>query len=251
MKKIVALLIFITLNSCALISPEKALKRTGIFETSSELKIIENEKQKIIFIGMHHLGKKEFYKDVAKKIDSLQELNYSVFYELVTNQKQTDSLSTVRNIMKLRKLIGFLPDKHLDTTDNKISGGFKYKKKYNLINQPKYSMLNVDTLTALKADVSLIKLITEYEKKEGEIRLDSCDLLTKISNRNYKCKKVKKKILRNFKMKYLGDYREKYLAKKIYKSNKDKVLVIYGDSHFIGLYFKLAALDKNYRLKKI
>jgi hypothetical protein len=233
-----------------MIFPEVALKRAGIFETKSELKIIENEKQKIIFIGMHHVGREEFYNDVANKIDSLQKLNYTVFYEGVTNDKETDSLITVRNFMKLRKLMGILPIEHLDTTKNKINGKIKYRGKYKLVNQLNYSRLKVDSLTSINADISINELITEFEKNNGKIKLDSCDLKIKLTDRNYKCKKVKKNIFKEFKMEYIGDYREKSLAKIITKSNKNKVLVIYGDAHFWGLYIELKALDKSYRLKK-
>ncbi len=251
MKKLsVILLITTTITSCTLFFPKIALKRAGIFDTKSELKIIENEKQKIIFIGMHHFGREKFYNDVANKIDSLQKLNYTVFYESVAKDKGTDSLIAIRNFKKLRKLMGFNPIKYLDTTNNKINGKIKYRGKHKLINQPKYSKLKVNNLTSIKADISITELITEFEKNNGKIKLDSCDLKTNLTDKNYKCKKAKKSLLREFKMGYIGAYREKHLAERITKSNKNKVLVIYGAAHFWGLYFKLNEFDKTYRLTK-
>ena len=226
------------------------MKRAGIFDTKSELKIIESKNQRIIFIGMHHFGKEEFYDDVANKIDSLQKLDYTVFYESVGKHKETDSLTAIKNFKKLRKLMGFFPSEYIDTTTNIIDNKIKYKGKHKLINQPRYSKLRVDSLTAIKADIDITELILEFEKKNGDIKLDSCDLETELTNKNYKCKKVNKNLLREFKMEYLRGFREKHLAQVIKKSNKSKVLVIYGDAHFFGLYFEMKDLDNDFKLIK-
>jgi len=236
MKKILILLTFFILTSCGSIFPNRTLKRIGVFDTKSELEIIKNKKQKIIFLLMHHVGKKEFYDDVAHKIDSLQKLDYTVFYESAIDDKEADSLITITNGMKLRKLMGFFPEKYLDTTTNIIAGKIKYKGNHKLVNQPKYNKLNVDSLTSIKADVSLSELITEFEKKYTEIKLDNCDFRFSLKDKNYKCKRANKSLRKKFEKEYIQDYRNKYLAKKIIDSKKNKVLVIYGDSHYIGLY---------------
>lgn len=93
-------------------------------------------------------------------------------------------------------------------------------------------------------------MISEFEKEYGKIKLSNCDLKTTLKDKTYKCKKAKKSLLREFKMEYIGDYREKHLAEIITRSNKNKVLVIYGNAHFWGLYFKLTELDKTYRFKR-
>lgn len=250
MKRLLLILIFISSTSCTLISPKIALKRAGIFNTKSELKIIENEDQKVVFIGMHHFGRKEFYDDVAKKVDSLQKLNFIVFYEGVTRDKKIDSIVTIQNFKKFRKLMGFFPIEYLDTTNNQIQGKIKYVGKYKLVNQPEYSKLKVDSLTSVKGDVSMNELINEFERYNGEIKLDSCDLKSNLTEKIYKCKKVDKILSKEFKMNYIKDFREKTLAQIISKSNEEKVLVIYGDSHFWGLYNELNALGKRYKLKK-
>ena len=250
MKPSLILLLCVILTSCTLISPKTALKRAGIFDTQSELKIIGNEQQNVIFIGMHHIGKQEFYDDVAAKIDSLQQLNHTVFYESVSNDKNADSLTSIKSFMKLRKLMGYLPITYLDTTNNKIGNKIKYNATYDLVNQPNYSALKVDHSTAIKADVSITELITAFEKNEGVIRLDSCDLSVKLTDKNYNCKKAKQRVLKTFWNEYLKDYREQSLAKQIVESGKENVVVIYGDAHFWGLYTQLKALDDNYRLKK-
>jgi hypothetical protein len=244
MKKSIILLISLILTSCSSIFPTHTLKRIGVFDSKSELEIIKYKKKKILFIPMHHVGKKEFYDDIANKVDSLQKLDYTVFYESAIDDKETDSLTTTRNGLKLRKLMGFYPRKYLDTTTNIIAGKIKYKGEHKLVNQPKYSQLKVDNLTSIKADVSLTELINEFEKKYSEIKLDSCDFRFNLENKNYKCKRANKGLRKKFEKEYVQDYRNKYLAKQIINSKKNKILVIYGDSHYIGLYRELLLLKE-------
>ena len=68
MKKIIILLLLLTLTSCSLIFPSRVLKRSGVFKSKGDLKVIKsnNKEQKILFLGMRHIGRKEFYDDVAK-----------------------------------------------------------------------------------------------------------------------------------------------------------------------------------------
>ena len=235
MKKLLFLFTIFTLFSCSSISPNSTLKRIGVFDTKSELEVIKSKKQKILFLKMHHVGKKEFYADVAHKIDSLQKLDYTVFYETAIDE-ETDSLTAIKNGMKLRKLMGFFPDIYLDTTTNIIAGKIKYRGNHKLLNQPNYNQLNVDGFTSIKADVNLSELITEFEKKYSEIKLEDCDFRFNLEDRNYKCKSANKRLREKFEKEYIQDYRNKHLANKIIDSNKKKVLVVYGDTHYIGLY---------------
>lgn len=235
MKKLLILFAIFTLTSCSSISRNRTLKKIGVFDSKSELGVIKNKSQKILFLKMHHVGKKEYYVDVANKIDSLQSLNYTVFYESAI-EEETDSLTALENGMKLRKLMGFFPDKYLDTTTNVIAGKFKYKRKHRLLNQPKYSKLNVDSLTSIKADIGLSKLITEFEKKYSEIKLEDCDFRFKLEDKNYKCKIANKRLRKKFEKEYIQDYRNRHLANKIINSKQKKVLVVFGDTHYIGLY---------------
>lgn len=252
MKKIFILLTFCTLTSCALIFPSVGLKRTGVFDTKSKLKTLKYKEQKILFLGMHHIGRKEFYDDVAKKVDSLQKLGYVVFYEMVANTKKTDTLIAIKNAMKLRKLMGIPGEKYLDTTTNIIAGRIKYRGKHKLMNQPRYRDLKVDTLTAIWGDVSMNELITAFEKEHSEIKLDSCDYKFSLKDKNYKCKeKIDRGRLIDFKMKYIADYREKHLVKKIIESKKNKVLIVYGKNHYSGLFMELYYLTKKEDRKKL
>lgn len=249
MKKLLILITIFTLTSCSSIMTNRGLKRSGVFNVKSELNSIENEQKKIIFIPMQHIGRKELYNDVANKIDSLQKLDYTVFYEGVNYGK--DSLVRVENLMKLRRIKGFFPQGnkgYIDTTTNIIAGKIKYKGKYKLINQPSYGKLKVDSLTSIWADVSLAELITDFEKKNEKIILDKCNFSFSLKDENFKCKKVKKSLRKIFDREYAFGYRDKSLAERIVKSEKNKILVIYGSRHFWGLYLELKKIDKNFRM---
>ena len=249
MKKTFILLIFFTLTSCSLIFTSRALKKTGVLDEKSELKIIKSKKQKILFIPMHHVGRKEYYNDVANKIDSLQNQNFTVFYEGVIDSKETDSLTRKKSLLKLRKIMGFFPQGqkgYLDTTTNVIAGKIKYKGQYKLINQPSHKQLKVDSLNSIRADISLTELITEFEKNNGEIKLDSCDYQFSLKGKEYKCKKAKRSLRKIFEKEYVKSNRNKYLAERIFNSKKNKILIVYGDAHYTGLWYELYLLEKNY-----
>ena len=251
MKKLFTLITILIFTSCSSLMINRGLKRSGVFNIKSELYSIENDQKKIIFIPMHHIGRIEFYDDVANKIDSLQKLDYTVFYEGVNYGN--DSLVRIKNLMKLRKIKGFFPQGnkgYIDTTTNIIASKIKYKGNYKLINQPSFSKLKVDSLTSIWADVSLTELIPDFENKNEKIRLDQCDFSYSLEDENFKCKKAKKSLRKIFEREYAFGYRDKSLAERIAKSDKKNILVIYGNGHFWGLYFELKKLEQNFKLKK-
>lgn len=245
------LFIFLVFTSCASIFNKRIIKKLGVENEKTELNFIDNKEKEIIFIPIHHVGRKEYYNDIAHKIDSLQKLNFIVFYEGVAYDKRKDSLIRRKSFLKLRKITGFFPQGqqgYLDTTTNIIGGKIKYKGKHKLFNQPSYKQLKVDSLNSIRADVYLTQLINDFEKNYGEIMLDSCDYKTDFKDKNYKCKKIKRILRKKFENEYMKDYRNKYLAEQIIKSNNDKILVIYGDAHFFGLYLELILLDNDYTI---
>ena len=251
MKNFFILVTILTLTSCASIFNKRIINRLGVENEKTELKFIDSKAKEIIFIPIHHVGRKEYYNDIAHKVDSLQKLNYFVFYEGVVDDKEKDSLIRRKSLLKLRKIMGFFPQGqkgYLDTTTNIIAGKIKYRGKYKLINQPNYKQLKVDRLTSTRADISLTELITDFEKNYGQIELNNCDYKTDFTEKKYKCGKAKKKLRKKFKNEYIEDYRNKYLAEKLFKSEKNKILVIYGDNHFFGLYRELKLLDNKYTM---
>lgn len=249
MRKLLILLMFLIFSSCATIFNKKIIKKLGVESEKTELKFIDNKEKEIIFIPIHHVGRKEYYNDIANKVDSLQKLNYVVFYEGVTDYKEKDSLIRKKSLLKLRRIMGFFPQGqkgYLDTTTNIIAGKIKYKGKYKLINQPNYNLLNVDSLSSKRTDISLTELITDFEKNYGEIKIDSCDYKTDFRDKNYKCGKAKRNLRKKFENGYVKEFRNKYLAEKLFKSEERKIVVIYGDAHYTGLWYQLYLLDKNF-----
>ena len=242
MNKKLLFIVFLILNSCSAIT-NMLLKNNGVFDTKSSLKILKSTNQKVVFIGMHHIGKKEFYNDVSIKIDSLQKLGYTTYYESVKDGAEIDSTTKKISKLKFRKLIGIVPEKYIDTANNIIGGKLKYRnKKHKLINQPSYPDMNIDTLTSIKADVGLTTLMAEFEKKHGEISIDSCDMKYELYDTKYNCKLDDKDFIIN--------YRNKFLADKITNSKLDKILIIYGKSHLDGLIQDLKKIDNSWELIK-
>ncbi|TXD52614.1 MULTISPECIES: hypothetical protein [unclassified Polaribacter] len=117
------------------------------------------------------------------------------------------------------------------------------------MNPPSHNALNVDSLTSMRADVGLTELITAFEKKYTEIKLESCDYTYNLKDKNYKCKKSKK-LVKKFKHEFVETYRDTSLFNKIIKSKKTKILVIYGASHYYGLFVEFYASKKN-KISKI
>ena len=171
----------------------------------------------IKFIPMHHLGKKAFYDDVAKKIKENKANGYIVYYEEVSSKFTNDSLlkDTIRR--KVRKLKGF----HGTYKDN-VEGTFM--DKYVL--QPDSEDLGTDE-NDIRADVDYLQLINEWEKMNGKIILDSIDINTPFGEEYENKLDYSQKEFRSI---FVG-YRNEQLIKMIEEGPDDKILVIYGAGH--------------------
>ena len=235
MKKIILISIILSLTSCTSLFLDKALEKIGVFEDKVEIQQIKHKNKEILFIGMHHIGREEFYNDVGYKVDSLQKKDYVVFYELVGIDKSNDSLTNDMYRKKIRKITGLQTTKYYDTLTQKIGGKFKYKGNYKLINQPKYPQLDVDMSNAINADTTINELIDAYEERYGIIELDKCDIQTPSNSSEYSCDKISEEIGARFKDEFMEDFRNKNLAAEINSSRHDKILVIYGKNHLDDL----------------
>ncbi|OUS13886.1 hypothetical protein A9Q93_08870 [Nonlabens dokdonensis] len=91
MKKIILISIILSLTSCTSLFLDKALEKIGVFEDKVEIQQIKHKNKEILFIGMHHIGREEFYNDVGYKVDSLQKKITSYF----TNLWELTSLMTL------------------------------------------------------------------------------------------------------------------------------------------------------------
>ncbi|AGC78094.1 hypothetical protein LX97_03178 [Nonlabens dokdonensis] len=247
MKKSLLLIIILTLSSCASIFLNTALEKVGVFDDKAEIKIISNKKKNLAFIGMHHIGRPEFYNDVAKKTDSLQQLGYVVFYEATKKDLLNDSLSNDIYERKARKITGISNFKYYDTVNNIIGGRLKYKGDYKLINQPSYLEMKVNMKTAKNADVIFNSLIDNFEQKYGVVELSDCDKNTTVDSKEYNCDKIDKELADRFSEEFIVDFRNKNLAKEISDSEEKNILVIYGKNHLVGLMLELQKNDVNWK----
>lgn len=246
MKKTFLILLIFSLTSCVSMFLDTALEQMGVFEEKPKLQLLKNDNKKVLFMGMHHLGRKEFYNDVAYKVDSLQKKGFVVYYELIKNNAIKDSLKKIEYYKKARKITGIKTGKYYDTITKKIGGKYKYKGDYNLIPQPSYEKMNVNMDSALNADVGINNLIDEFEKKFGEIKLEDCDKNNPVYSKEYNCDLIDKELREKFDIEYIENYRDKNLANEISNSKKENILVIYGKKHFEGLKSELQKIDNNW-----
>jgi hypothetical protein len=222
------------------------LHSTGVLENSARVYKLSNGKKIVAFIPMHHIGKQEFYNDVAKKVDSFRKQNYEILYESLGIEKGTDSLTRDLSKRKIRKILGFLPTGYYNTETKTIMGKYKYRGKHELVNQPKYKYLNIDSSIAIKADVPLNILISEYEKHHGEITLSNCDYATDLKTKEYTCEKFEKTRRNKYYQSYVHDYRNKVLAQFVLNSKKDNITIVYGENHFEPLLIELKKTNPNW-----
>ena len=165
MKKAVSLILLMVLTTnCISYKVNLAFSLMGIYDDKVEISKLTNNNKELLFIPMHHIGTKSFYTDVTKKVDSLENLGFYFYKEKVT-RSQNDSIV----LLKLRKITG-IPFSKKNTSytgifDSIYEGKIKYKKE--LIDQPTYIGLGVDTLKSRNVDVTMRDLIQYYESKYG------------------------------------------------------------------------------------
>jgi hypothetical protein len=228
-----------------------ALESIGVFDDRANLIVMSNNDKKIIFIGMHHLGRMEFYDSVASKVDSLQKIGYIVYYESIKKSTGIDSLSVEIYKKKFRKITGITGLQFYDTINKVFAGKYQYKGNYQLTNQPSYPKLNVDIQSAKNVDVELKDMINRYELKYDTIVLNECDMVAPIGSKTYECDLSDAKNVEKFRTEFIFGYRDQHLATVISNSLHDKIVVIYGKGHNEGLIRELQALDEYWQQTRV
>ena len=213
------------------------LRILGAYKEEAKLNHVPHKEKSILYLPIHHIGKKAFYDDVRNKVDSLQKLGYVVYEEgiepFIDNQAVIDTAK-----FKYRKMIGHIitKDGYLDTVNNTILGTIKYNNKRGLINQPSYVELGVDTTKSVRADLELHVLIQKFEEKYGVIKLETCDREIPLDSIfNFSCRFKDRKLRKRFNKYVSFELREEYLYETIKESSHDKILIIYGKHHFKNL----------------
>lgn len=232
MKKLLLLSPLFLLTSCAQKIVDFALKKNGILDNTTVLRPISYADKNIVFLDMMHLGKKEYYKDVSQKIDSLQKDGYFVFYEGLY-LRRSDRVINVNdsNYLKFRKITNMDPLVEY----SKTKPFSDYISKYDLVDQPDYVDLGVTAENSKPVDLSLAILVKEFEQQKGRVILTQCDYDTPLGSGNYKCSKADNNA-RNFLMEDVAiNKRNENIAKQIKESDKRKILIVYGKKHYDGV----------------
>jgi hypothetical protein len=223
------------------------LNSLGAFENTVQSRYITNGEKKIVFMPIHHIGKKIFYDDARRNIDSLMSIGYIVYFENV-RMLTTDSLQKDTLYRKVRKITGVdfvttINNKgYIDTINNTLLGKkSKYIAKYKLINQSKKMFPSFDSTRVKNVDADFAQLINACENKYGTILLDKYDYETKFGEK-YKHKRDKE--LFEF---FVSGFRNNIISNSIMNEKNDKIIVVYGGKHFKGILENLKAADKNYK----
>lgn len=228
--KTIILFLIIIQFSCSNYFYNLAFEKIGSYKT--EIKLLKYKKNNIEIIGfpMVHLSNKDYYNDVKSKIDSLKKLNYYFYYEHVKGDVK-DTLT----LYKIRKLTG-IPIPKNETGHKGVLDSFikskNVKLKKDLIPQPSYTILGLNESNSSNIDASLKLLIETYEKKYSEVVLEKCDFENNYFSKP-KCKlnKVLAKQFDEIKVNFRNDI----VIEEVKKEKKEKIAIIYGANHFIGI----------------
>ena len=252
MKKITFLLLFFVLCMSACTTSLVVLS-SGVLRDASRQYIMRNGLREIIYLPLHHMGTREYYDKIRNDVDSLQKEGYVVYYESIAYNLDSDSLREEYD-KKFRKLTGDRLGQqqcieiYRDTVP--VLRAPMYQKLGNrIIPQPNYSFFTVDYTKAVNADLPKNKLLDDFEYKYGEVKLNACDLKTKMAE-PYRCKPIKSKLKRIFDKEFIMEAREHNLASLIDDAPMQKILILFGGSHFKGFSSYLQQRDPKWVIVK-
>jgi hypothetical protein len=220
-----AFLLLFGFSSCKLVKGYFELKKTRVKTYNYKL-----SDKDIVFIPMHHLGKKEFYDNVKGIVENHKKNGYKVYYELITYKFEGDSLQKDTLRRKIRRLRGF-SGTYKETTKN-----VPFFKKY--VQQPSYPDLGISK-DDIRADVNYLDLIHQWEKLNGKIPLDSVDFNTPL-NKEFKRQPF---YTRKEYHRILIDYRNDNLVNMIKSGSDNKIIILYGAGHRKGFHKRLKTAD--------
>lgn len=203
------------------------MTRFGIYAANKSFVIgyFEKEGREVATVPMVHVNKPEFYEMTKRKIDSLRNDGYQVFYEGI-NSDVTDSLQLDILMRKFRQVTGFALMDYMDEENEAFKS--LQKKKYVSQSDVDYG---VNTDTDQHADLYLEQMIEMYEKRYGEIVLIDCDYKTRLGKK-YRCSKVDK----NKRYYLLSGIRNSHVLNKIEESDAEKIVLVFGRNHIMDIY---------------
>ena len=237
LKKIVLYLLLPAIfNSCM---AKWRLKNAGIFDERVSVRTLSNDKKELIFMPMHHIGKQAFYDDVKSQIDSLHKTGYIVFFELITLPHYIDSFAQDTLLRKYRKIVdSFAGDGYINKENGSLLGR-KFKFLKDMVNQPRGRFIGIDPSLDRNVDAVLDDLINAYENKYTAVALEKYDFDTNLTDAYHGKKNKNKKALDYF----LVDYRNKVISEEIMNAPESKIILVYGEGHYRGIFKYLHLQD--------
>ncbi|WP_091096929.1 hypothetical protein [Paenimyroides marinum] len=227
MKQIILLLLFLISSN---MKAQGMLTKFGINQANKSfvLGYYEKEGRELATIPMLHVNKPEFYEMTKRKIDSLRNDGFVVFYEGI-NSDVTDSLQLDVLMRKFRQVTGFALMDYMDDENE----AFKSLQQKKFVSQTDVDYgVNVDT--DHHADLYLEQMIEIYEEHYGEIVLTDCDYKTGLGKK-YKCAKIDE----NKEYYLLNGLRDAHVLDEIEKSTAKKIVLVYGRIHIMDLHSKI------------
>lgn len=207
------------------------LENIGVYDDEIKLKKIQRVDQKVVFFPMVHIGTEARYQDIKIKVDSLKKLNFTFYLESVVADIKEDSM-----LRKYRKITGISLNKkgYTDNIDSLFKGKFKPKKE--IISQPSYIELGIDSTSGRVVDRTLSELLQYYEDNYGKILLEDCDFKTSLYETTVcKDKKIEDSVVYD----YRTHYRNKKVIQEVLQDTATKIAIIYGGAHVQGIIEEL------------
>ena len=226
MKKIILFSIIIILNSCY----NLIAKKIGLTDLEPQLTKLKVPHKDVYFLGIMHLGKKEYYDNVKIKITNFQNEGYTFYVEGASSFENGKKTIDTISLKKMRKITGLdFSIKYSQMTNDIFK---KMVEKIQLQDQPNYEDLGA--INIIKVDYNFKQLISFFETENTIVKLDSCDLATPLGI-EFKCSQLNKETRDKFDKEILLEKRNKQLADSILNSKHKKIVVVYGKKHLDGV----------------
>ncbi len=219
---------------------------TGVLRDASRKFELRHGDRSVVYIPMRHLGTRVYYDQIQRAVDSLQHSGYVVFYESIAYQVDSAAQRDLYD-RKFRKLtgnrLGLQQCIEIPGDTSRVLRAPMYRKLgQRIISQPDYSFFLVNYETAVNADIPKNKLLDEFEYLYGAINLDDCDYKTPLQE-PYSCKPIKAALKNKFDKEFVMKKREENLASLVADAPQQKILILFGTSHFKGFLRNLQARD--------
>jgi hypothetical protein len=185
------------------------------------------ENKSIIFTPLAHFGQKQYYSNLKDSLTEWKKHGYIIFYEGISHSPKDMGVDSIQADIALRKWRRMLDGDGATREDYADLSNVKFFK--NAVAQPEYINLGIDS-SDFNADITLISIVEQFEKRYNIITLDSCDLATSLDS-TYNCGKKPKGKLKPI----ILDYRNEKLTEKIIASHHNKIVILYGAAHINGL----------------